>query len=222
MPAPEGKASTVSPASSDAEERQEEEVNDAPTDDDDDDDEGLQEDESNGASNDTVPQSSPSPTQNGLPDQLAIPDRLFLRCTRRFGWSNETCQRILAAYREFMELKRQHADWNATVLVPPTNDVDRMWHEHILDVQHYVKACNDYCGNLIGYNPDVVLNRAAHDSSCNCNNMITTSVGDCCQRNNPPTINNHNQAKLAENRLQSPLVIQLGKRLITRLGDPSR
>jgi len=177
VPAPEGNASTVSPASSvcpwedDAKEGQEEEVNDAPIDDDDDDDEGQQEEGSNCEPNDTVPQPSPSPTQNSLPpDQLAIPDRLFLRCTRRYGWSDETCQCILVAYREFMELKRQRNDWNATVLVPPTEDVDRMWHEHILDVQHYVKACDDYCGNLIGYDPDAVLNRAAYDSSGNCHN----------------------------------------------------
>ena len=38
-----------------------------------------------------------------------------------------------------------------------------MWHEHILDVQHYVQACHDYCGNnlIIGHNPDGALDPAA-------------------------------------------------------------
>ena len=93
---------------------------------------------------------------------FSIPDGLLPRCARQFGWTTEFCQRILMAYRQFMELKRQHEDWNATVLSPPWL-VDKMWHEHILDVQHYVQACHDYCGNnlIIGHNPDGALDPAA-------------------------------------------------------------
>ena len=91
---------------------------------------------------------------------FAIPHGLLPRCARQFGWSAEVCQRVLTAYRQFMELKRQHADWNATVLSPPVL-VDKMWHEHILDVQHYVKACRDYSANIIGHNPDGALDPAA-------------------------------------------------------------
>jgi len=93
---------------------------------------------------------------------FSIPHGLLPRCARQFGWSAEFCQRVLTAYRQFMEIKRQRKDWNATVLSPPVL-VDKMWHEHILDVQHYVQACWDYCGNnlIIGHNPDGALDPAA-------------------------------------------------------------
>jgi len=123
------------------------------------------------ATNNVSPPSPPSTREaTRMPSAMAhhrqpvfsIPDGLLPRCARQFGWTPEFCQRILTAYRQFMELKRQHEDWNATVLSPPVL-VDKMWHEHILDVQHYVQACHNYCGNnlIVGHNPDGALDPAA-------------------------------------------------------------
>ena len=63
--------------------------------------------------------SMPSAVSDHHRSVFSIPDGLLPRCARQFGWTTEFSQRILMAYRQFMELKRQHEDWNATVLSPP-------------------------------------------------------------------------------------------------------
>jgi hypothetical protein len=70
-----------------------------------------------------------------------VPDSLHARCSRLAGWDDAMCVAVLEAYRQFMELKVQHEDWDATILFPP-QQVDIMWRQHILDVKHYTKACN--------------------------------------------------------------------------------
>lgn len=92
--------------------------------------------------------------------EFAVPTSLIPRCVRVHGWNDEACTHVLKAYRQFMELKVHHEDWDAIILSPPRL-VDQMWHQHILNVQHYVKSCTAYCGNLIGHNPDGALDVAA-------------------------------------------------------------
>jgi len=36
----------------------------------------------------------------------------------------------------------------------PSTIVEKVWKLHVLDITHYVQACNDYAGRLIGYHPD--------------------------------------------------------------------
>jgi hypothetical protein len=44
-------------------------------------------------------------------------------------------------------------DWNAEILSPST-EVEKMWHQHILDVVNYSHECMLLCGHVIGHNPD--------------------------------------------------------------------
>lgn len=92
---------------------------------------------------------------------FAIPGGLFRRCAEEFGWCDATYNRVVIAYQQFMELKKQHEDWHAEIISPPV-DVDKLWHEHILYVEHYVQSCHEYCGHLIGHDPDGAMDSAAH------------------------------------------------------------
>jgi len=114
----------------------------------------------------------PSPRSSSTPTAtiLAVPDGLLPRCARNFGWDRAKCDRVLTAYRQFMELKRQHQDWDASLLTPPL-EVDKMWFEHILDVEQYVPACQAYFGRLVGRNPD-----GAPDSADRATSIQTTKI----------------------------------------------
>ena len=81
---------------------------------------------------------------------------LVKRCMRVYNWSLEKTRKILAAYRQFLTLKKEHKDWNATIL-SPSYLVDQMWHQHILDAVNYTHDMMLLCGHFVGHNPDGAL-----------------------------------------------------------------
>ena len=78
---------------------------------------------------------------------------------RVYGWSLEKSRKVLKAYRQFLTLKKEHEDWGATEL-SPSFWVDRMWHQHILDVNYYHDTML-LCGRVVGHNPDGALSGKA-------------------------------------------------------------
>ena len=64
----------------------------------------------------------------------------------------------IKAYRQFIKLKYQFEDWHcdANKGILPSVPVRKVWNQHLLDIEHYIKACHEYCGNgrIFGNNPD--------------------------------------------------------------------
>ena len=88
------------------------------------------------------------------PKLLKLPISLQSQCSRKYGWEITFAKKALKGYQHFMRLKKLHEDWNATQL-SPSLVVDQVWHMHMMDPRHYVKACQEYCdGEIIGHNPD--------------------------------------------------------------------
>jgi len=81
---------------------------------------------------------------------------LVKRCMRVYNWSIGKTRKVLTAYRQFLTLKKEHKDWNATIL-SPSYLVDQMWHQHILDVVNYTHDMMLLCGHVVGHNPDGAL-----------------------------------------------------------------
>ena len=59
------------------------------------------------------------------------------------GWSLEKLEIIEGQYRKFLYLWKKYPEKN----IPPSNDVDVFWHNHILDTEKYQKDCL----NVFGY-----------------------------------------------------------------------
>mmetsp|Transcript_3741 Transcript_3741/g.7983 ORF Transcript_3741/g.7983 Transcript_3741/m.7983 type:complete len:448 (+) Transcript_3741:34-1377(+) len=85
---------------------------------------------------------------------------LVKRCMRTYSWDEAKARKVLAAYRQFIVLKKNHQDWNAKIL-SPCYLVDQMWHCHILDVVNYCHDMMLLCGHVVGHNPDGALDAAA-------------------------------------------------------------
>ena len=81
---------------------------------------------------------------------------LVKRCMRTYGWDETKARKVLAAYRQFLVLKKELKDWNAQIL-SPCYLVDQMWHSHILDVVNYCHDMMLLCGHVVGHNPDGAL-----------------------------------------------------------------
>ena len=82
------------------------------------------------------------------------------RCQREYLWDEAKCRRVLNAYRQFLELKKIFEDWDATIL-SPSQVVDQMWHQHLLDVTNYCHDTILLCGHVVGHNPDGALDGPA-------------------------------------------------------------
>ena len=78
---------------------------------------------------------------------------LVKRCIRVYGWDLQKTRKVLSAYKQFLTLKKQYKDWDATLLSPSLL-IDQMWHQHILDVVNYNHDMMLLCGHVVGHNPD--------------------------------------------------------------------
>jgi small ubiquitin-related modifier len=75
------------------------------------------------------------------------------RCVTLYGWSDPKARKVLKAYRQFLTLKKESKDWDATILSPSAL-VDQMWHAHVLDTKNYFHDMMLLCGNVVNHNPD--------------------------------------------------------------------
>ena len=85
-------------------------------------------------------------------DQIfEIPDSLKPRCMKAFGWSEIFAEKSVKGYRQFIKLKYQHECYGRTtsVVLQPSPTVEHVWQQHVLDMGHYLKACDKYCGETI-------------------------------------------------------------------------
>ena len=81
---------------------------------------------------------------------------LVKRCMRVHDWDETKARKVLAAYRQFLTIKKKYKDWNAEKF-SPCYLVDEMWHVHILDVMTYCHDMMLLCGHIVGHNPDGAL-----------------------------------------------------------------
>mmetsp|Transcript_12168 Transcript_12168/g.21081 ORF Transcript_12168/g.21081 Transcript_12168/m.21081 type:complete len:432 (+) Transcript_12168:64-1359(+) len=90
---------------------------------------------------------------------------LVKRCMRVYNWTLPKTRKVLTAYRQFLSLKKDYQDWDATIL-SPSHLVDQMWHQHILDVVNYAHDMMLLCGRVVGHNPDgAMCGKAERDAT---------------------------------------------------------
>ena len=68
----------------------------------------------------------------------------------------------LREYKRFLALKAAVHDFDATLLSPP-EEIDTIWHAHILDTKHYRLVCNAL-GHFIDHDPDGGTDARARDA----------------------------------------------------------
>eukprot|EP00522_Entomoneis_paludosa_P017415 CAMPEP_0172450204 /NCGR_PEP_ID=MMETSP1065-20121228/8651_1 /TAXON_ID=265537 /ORGANISM="Amphiprora paludosa, Strain CCMP125" /LENGTH=1204 /DNA_ID=CAMNT_0013201981 /DNA_START=239 /DNA_END=3853 /DNA_ORIENTATION=- len=84
------------------------------------------------------------------PMQGATP--LVMRCIRTHQWPASHWRRVLKAYRQFLDLKKEKEDWHGGkngFAVIPCGDVDKMWKEHIIDMDNYYLDCMLLVGHVV-------------------------------------------------------------------------
>jgi len=63
--------------------------------------------------------------------------------------SNEDVERAISQYRKYLTLKIRYP----TVNLVPTEDIDLIWHTHILDTENYALDCEILFGKFLHHKP---------------------------------------------------------------------
>jgi len=78
---------------------------------------------------------------------------LVTRLVRTIGVKEDKAKKVLRAYKQFLVLKAEGDDFDATKLSPPPL-VDEMWHLHVLDTKRYQRQCLQAFDRVIHHDPD--------------------------------------------------------------------
>lgn len=80
-------------------------------------------------------------------DLSKITQRLSEKCR---DWTPERVQIAVEEYRRFLYLAMTHPDVS---LIPPTPDIDEVWHNHILYTVQYADDCETLFGEFFHHQP---------------------------------------------------------------------
>ena len=106
-----------------------------------------------------------APTDSFTPETWWIVDRqyrpklrhgatpIIIRSMKAYGWSEAYARRVLAGYKQFLQLKSATKDWDCQQL-EPSREINRLWQQHILDPVNYIYDCILLCGHILGHSPD--------------------------------------------------------------------
>lgn len=77
------------------------------------------------------------------------------KATERHKWTESQAAEAEADYRRFLYLLAKYPD---KVFVPWNDDLDKFWHEHIVDTRRYQNDCQKVFGKFIHHNPHISQN----------------------------------------------------------------
>lgn len=67
-----------------------------------------------------------------------------------YGWSRQQTLQAIGRYKTFLFVSYLYPD----ILVVPTQEIDRVWHSHILHTRQYRQDCEGLFGYFIDHQPD--------------------------------------------------------------------
>lgn len=108
-------------------------------------------------------------------------DGIAVRVARKSGWSMDRALAATASYREFLA----KCGANPLGSVRPTSqDVDEVWHTHILDTQKYEEDCQLLFGCFLHHVPtDGATQVGTPDNlQTTCDSRLTSAVATCESR----------------------------------------
>jgi hypothetical protein len=98
--------------------------------------------------------------------------RLRLKLAHR--WSRRRIIKAHAGYLDFLRVFQ--LDPQATVR--PSEDVDVVWHEHVLDTEKYAADCQNFLGFFLHHKPDPVTEDSTRCTCCGGSRAEPPPVGE--------------------------------------------
>ncbi|SRR5579883_133531 len=68
------------------------------------------------------------------------------------GWARSTAEALSHEYRNFLFLQKKYA-FQTQIALPPSEELDEFWHNHILDTHKYIHDCKMIFGEYLHHYP---------------------------------------------------------------------
>lgn len=75
-------------------------------------------------------------------------NKVLLQVEREHNWTHEHAIKVANEYLKFMKLR------NLNPKLSPSNEIDRFWHQHILNTKHYREFCIKNFNKFIDHDPE--------------------------------------------------------------------
>ena len=72
------------------------------------------------------------------------------KLVNHLGWLKQDALEVCEMYRNFLFLNKKYGN---TVSLPPSEDIDEFWHQHILDTYYYQRDCQAIFGIYFEHYP---------------------------------------------------------------------
>lgn len=109
--------------------------------------------------------------------------KIKLRLIRMLNWTESKTDTIIHEYKCFLELMRLYPE----KLFAPSQDVDEVWHAHILHTMLYAKQCQEVFGRFIHHNPSDPTDAATETNKDAINYSSTLSYYKTAFGRDPPS-----------------------------------
>lgn len=113
----------------------------------------------------------------------------------KLGWTDDRIAAAEAEYRDFLTLLARHP---GETVVPWSEDLDEMWHYHILDTRKYAADCQAIFGRFINHNPHLAKGTDPHRvASRRTHERLAALRTERTRRNEPATDRSADAAAVA-------------------------
>jgi hypothetical protein len=82
-------------------------------------------------------------------------DTIIKQVSDIYDWSSDYADLVIFEYERFLELR------NENETLSPSDDIDRVWHQHILNTRHYEEYCKTHFSRLVHHDPTDSLDQVA-------------------------------------------------------------
>ena len=82
-------------------------------------------------------------------------DSLKAQLQSYYGWDNDKVDGLVREYEKFLIIRSQCEQCS------PSEEIDYVWHQHILNTKHYYDYCFDKFNKIIHHDPQMADDQAA-------------------------------------------------------------
>lgn len=100
-------------------------------------------------------------------------------------WKRSEAETLCQYYRNFLYLTKKYNQEDAQL--PPSDEIDEFWHNHILDTEKYIKDCNAIFGRYLQHYPYFGIDDKSNMQDLqkafdNMQRLYKQEFGDCVYR----------------------------------------
>lgn len=85
------------------------------------------------------------------------------------GWLRKDAERVCRMYKNYLLLQKKYGKDH---LLPPTQEIDEFWHNHILDTAKYHSDCMQIFGRYLHHDPNTVTDKNSYLNAETAFNMM--------------------------------------------------